>query len=248
MSNSEISAEPPSLLDTAPIYQSKANSVSTFGSTIDTTTKSMLSTLEGSGLPLGSFLDATTVLVDRVQISFDCAEKNLTGMANELVKDAQAYSSTDAQLAALFAALDGALPEFAGYEPAPMAMPGQVLPADLRPHQTPQPQHQSWWSSALSFIGHHWQYVAAGVVVVGSVGLDVVTGGAATALTPEEADLTGGLVASGAATDAAGAAATDPAVVSSGATITGADMPEYDAEIEAEMERLGMRTGVASRF
>lgn len=253
MNESEILAVPSQLLETAHVYTSKASSVTTFGSEVDSATKSLLSTLEGSGLPLGSFLEATTTLIDKAQISFDCAEKNLESMADGLVTSAHEFSSTDTQLAALFSALDAVIPEFAGYEPAPMAVPGQTLPAELRPHLPPKPQHHSWWSSALSFIGHHWQYVAAGAVVVGSVGLDIVSGGTATVLTPEEAALTGGLVGAEATTEAAGAAASDAAVSSSsatlgGITITGADMAEYDAEIEAEMEQLGRMPGVASRF
>jgi hypothetical protein len=228
---SEILVEPSSLLETAPVFTSKASSVTTFGSSIDTATKSLLSSLEGSGLPLGNFLDATATLIDKAQISFECAEKNLEGIANGLATSAQEFSSTDAHLAALFTVLEGVIPEFAGYEPASL-VPGQKPPAEVSPHLPPQPQHHSWWSSALSFVGHHWQYAAAGLVIAGSVGLDIVSGGTATVLTLEEADLTAGLVGAGAAD----------------ATITGADMAEYDPAIEAEMERLGMRTGVASRF
>lgn len=240
MSESEILAVPSQLLETAPVYTSKASSVTTFGSEVDSATKSLVSTLEGSGLPLGGFLEATTTLIAKTQVSFECAEKNLESMAHGLATTAQEFSSTDAQLAALFGVLEGVIPEFAGYEPTSLT-PGQKPPAEISPHQTPQPQHHSWWSSALSFVGHHWQYVAAGAVVVGSVGLDIVSGGTATVLTPEEGELTAGLVSAGAA-DASSSATLG------GATITGADMAEYDSEIEAEMERLGMRTGVASRF
>jgi hypothetical protein len=253
---SEILVVPPQLLETAPVYTSKASAVTTFGSEVDSATRSLVSTLEGSGLPLGGFLEATTTLIDKAQISFDCAEKNLESMANGLVTSAHEFSSTDTQLAALFSALDAVIPEFAGYEPAPMAVPGQTLPAELRPHLPPKPQHHSWWSwlgSVGSFIGHHWQYVAAGAVVVGSVGLDIISGGTATVLTPEEAALTGGLVGAEATADVAGAAASDAAVSSSsatlgGMTITGADMAEYEAEIEAEMEQMGRMPGVASRL
>lgn len=245
MSESEILVEPSSLLETAPVFTSKASSVTTFGSTVDTTTKSLLSSLEGSGLPLGNFLEATATLIDKTQISFECAEKNLESIAHGLATSAQEFSSTDAQLAALFTALEGVIPEFAGYEPASITVPGQT-PPEVSPHLPPQPQHHSWWSSALSFVGHHWQYVAAGVVVAGSVGLDIVSGGTATVLTPEEGALTAGLVGAG-TTDAASAAVSSSATLG-GATITGADMAEYDLTLEAEMERLGMRTGVASRF
>lgn len=256
---SEILAVPSQLLETAPVYTSKANSVTTFGSEVDVATMALLSVLEGSGLPLGSFLDATTILIDKTQISFECAERNLKSMAQALATTAQEFSSTDAQLAALFSALDAVIPEFAGYERMPLAVPGQTLPAELMPQLPPKPQpHRGFWGSighglatawddtggkAVSFIGHHWQYFAAGVVVVGSVGLDIVTAGAATSLTPEEADAAGALVASGVASDAAGAAATSSSVASSsamlsGATGTGADIAAYDPAIEAEMAQI----------
>ena len=246
MSESEILAVPSQLLETAPVYTSKASSVTTFGSEVDSATKSLLSSLEGSGLPLGSFLEATATLIGKTQISFECAEKNLEGIAQALATTAQEFSSTDAQLAALFTALEGVIPEFAGFEAAPIAVPGQPIP-EVSPHLPPQPQHHSWWSSALSFVGHHWQYVAAGAVIAGSVGLDIVSGGAATVLTPGEGELTAGLVGAGAATDAAGAAVSGSATLG-GATITGADMAAYDPALAAEMAQLGMRTGVASRF
>ena len=249
----EILAVPSQLLETAPVYTSKASSVTTFGSEVDSATMALLAMLEGSGLELGSFIEATATMIAKTDVSFKCAESNLKSMAQALATTAQEFSSTDAQLAALFSALEVVIPDFAGYEP-------KFVIASPQPKPKPQQHSSPWWDpsswghdiastwdatggKAVSFVGHHWQYFAAGVVIVGSVGLDIVTAGAATSLTPEEADAAGALVASGVAADAAGAAATSSSVASSsamlsGATITGADMAEYDPAIEAEMAQI----------
>ena len=181
MSEGEILAVPSQLLEMAPVYTSKASSVTTFGSEVDSATKSLISSLEGSGLPLGSFLDATTTLIAKTQVSFECAEKNLESMAYGLATTAQEFSSTDAQLAALFLALEGVIPEFAGYEPASLT-PGQKPPAEITPHQTPHP-HRGFWGDighglatawddtggkAVSFVGNQAENIGTGLAGLGA--------------------------------------------------------------------------------
>jgi hypothetical protein len=181
MSESEILAVPSQLLETAPVYTSKAGSVTTFGSEVDSATQSLLSTLEGSGLPLGSFLEATATLIAKTQVSFECAEKNLESMAHGLATSAQEFSSTDAQLAALFTALEGVIPEFAGYEPASITLPGQS-PPEATPHIPPSP-HRGFWGTighglaaawddtggkGVSFVGQQAENFGAGLAGLGA--------------------------------------------------------------------------------
>jgi hypothetical protein len=117
---------------------------------------------------LGEFPAAVDVIHRRIQASLLCAEENLQQLGHGLQTGASMFTGLDANVAALFANLENAEPEFAGYEP---------------PGITVKKKGRSWWQNGLLIGGGVLATVGGAIIATGGAIGEIPSGGLDTPVT-----------------------------------------------------------------
>jgi len=183
-----VNMHPSHLNDTSYVAKNGSSTATNLSQDIDTALGDLVNSLVVVDVLTGVADTLETFGKDMLS-TLACFATGLTVVGSGLEIASQAFKGLDATLAATLATVEKQLPYYTGYE-THVTMP--VIHVSTGPYTLTtthitlhQPSPGFWdsvgnffssaWNDTTSFVGNHWQYIAAGGIIVVGVGLTAFT-------------------------------------------------------------------------